>query len=216
MSCFVSSAFAQDVVATSSGKDVSPSADMLQVACQLVKYGYQTKSALPLIQALEIYKNVGLRYESEAKTKTTRTDGVVADNGKSKDNPISFNEKQLIADATSFADGDKSLLALIKGLGGDRGSINGPTRHFDRVLAYSTDTYPVSFRGGEDAYVVVSGDGDSDLDLYVYDQNGNLITFDRDGTDDCVVSFVPNWTGPFFIQVKNLGGVYNNYVIATN
>ncbi|MCU0913557.1 MAG: hypothetical protein MUC88_03210 [Planctomycetes bacterium] len=31
--------------------------------------------------------------------------------------------------------------------------------HHDRVLAHSTDTYRITFEGGEPAVVVVSGDG---------------------------------------------------------
>ena len=36
------------------------------------------------------------------------------------------------------------------------------------------DLYKIAFRGGEVARAAVSGDGDTRLDLYVYDENGNL------------------------------------------
>jgi len=39
------------------------------MAGSLVKYGYQTKTAMPLIQAVEIYNRVGVADEAEAKTK---------------------------------------------------------------------------------------------------------------------------------------------------
>ena len=64
--------------------------------------------------------------------------------------------------------------------------------------------------------VTVIGDGDTDLDLYVYDENGNLIDKDVDYSDDCVVSFVPKWTGVFTIKIMNRGNVYNNYIMRTN
>ena len=66
------------------------------------------------------------------------------------------------------------------------------------------------------AEVCVSGDGDTDLDLYVYDSNGNLIGSDADYSDDCVVRWVPAWTGEFTIKVVNRGAVYNNFAIWTN
>jgi hypothetical protein len=91
----------------------------------------------------------------------------------------------------------------------------GGARHdVHQVLAYDTDVFYVTFRADEAAMVLVSGDGDTDLDLYVYDENGNLIANDIDATDDCVVSFTPKWTGSFRIEVKNLGSVYNEYSIS--
>ncbi len=92
--------------------------------------------------------------------------------------------------------------------------VGGPKYKTERVAAHRTDVFTVTFRGGEGASVVVSGDGDTDLDLYIYDENGNLIGSDTDASDDCVVRFHPRWTGVFRIEVRNLGGVYNQYEIA--
>jgi hypothetical protein len=80
--------------------------------------------------------------------------------------------------------------------------VGGRKYDVHRVAAHTTD-----------AAVVISGDGDTDLDLYVYDENGNLIGSDTDGSDDCVVRFNPRWTGVFRIEVRNLGSVYNQYQI---
>ena len=92
--------------------------------------------------------------------------------------------------------------------------VGAPKYDVHVVAAYSTDTFYVTFRGYEDAAVIISGDGDTDLDLYVYDANGNLIDADTDGSDDCVVRFMPYRTGTFRIEVRNLGRVYNRYEIA--
>ena len=96
------------------------------------------------------------------------------------------------------------------------GATNGAGRQNETVNANDTDTYVITFNGGEPAMVVVSGDGDTDLDLYVYDENGNLVASDTDYTDDCIVSWSPRWTGKFVIRVRNRGNVYNRYTIATN
>lgn len=96
------------------------------------------------------------------------------------------------------------------------GAVGGPERGASRVDAYSTNTHTVVFRGGECARVIVSGDGDTDLDLYVYDECGNRVAFDDDCTDYCVASWVPRWTGRFTIRVVNRGSVYNRYTITTN
>ena len=70
--------------------------------------------------------------------------------------------------------------------------------------------------GGEIAEVALSGDGDTDVDLFIYDENGNLVAEDRDPGDDCLARWYVKRTSTYTIRVRNQGGVYNNYVIATN
>lgn len=213
---FTTTAFAQQSQpAADVAKDVPVQAQQLELAGQLVRYGYQMKAALPLIQALQIYKSLNISDASDSRTKEEQ--GTEVATGLTKSDLVSFDESKLIADATTFADGDKTLLALIKDTEkSTRGRVNGPLRTSDRVKAGYTDTWTINFRGGEVAYVLVSGDGDTDLDLYVYDENGNLIDSDTDRSDDCVASFTPRWTGAFKIRIKNLGSVYNNYILVTN
>lgn len=64
--------------------------------------------------------------------------------------------------------------------------------------------------------MIITGDGDTDLDLYIYDENGNLIGSDVDTTDVCLVSWTPRWTGVFRVEIHNLGYVYNAYTLITN
>jgi len=98
----------------------------------------------------------------------------------------------------------------------DAGAWGGPKIQSTSVSAYSTDVFQIAFVSGQYARILVDGDGDTDLDLYVYDANGNLIDFDDDGTDTCLVEFVPRWSGYFTIKVVNRGSVYNSYTILTN
>jgi hypothetical protein len=88
--------------------------------------------------------------------------------------------------------------------------------HTDVVRAYSTDVYHMAFVGREWEVLVVSGDGSTDLDLYVYDENNNLIASDEDDADDCVVRFIPRWTGNFTVKVVNRGKYANRYTLGTN
>jgi hypothetical protein len=91
-----------------------------------------------------------------------------------------------------------------------------PVAHTDVVNARHTDVYHMTFRAGETAAIRVIGDGSTDLDLYVYDENGNLIACDNDLSDNCVVVFTPRWSGTFRIEVVNRGGVWNRYFMETN
>lgn len=125
----------------------------------------------------------------------------------------------LVAEAKALASGNEKMLTIVESLRpprGRRGAWGGAKRHVDKVNALSTDSYTITFRGGELAQVAVIGDGDTDLDLYVNDENGNLIGSDTDYTDRCLVEWVPKWTGPFRIRIKNRGRVYNRYTLLTN
>lgn len=197
-------------------KAASPVAEQLSLADQLVRYGYQTKTAMPLIQAVQIYKALNVTAATDDASKTT--DGTPAASASlTKTDVISYDEAKILDDATKFADGNKNLLALIADAKkATRGAADGPIYRVDRVGARTTDIWKINFLGGEDAIVYVSGDGDTDLDLYVYDENGNLIDSDTDATDECICTFHPRWTGPFTIKIKNLGYVYNRYVLRTN
>jgi hypothetical protein len=56
------------------------------------------------------------------------------------------------------------------------GAVGGMKRGQFSVGAGYTDTLTQNFYGGQLASVYVRGDGDTDLDVYVYDAAGNLIT----------------------------------------
>lgn len=195
----------------------SESLAAVRLANDLLRYGYANKSTLALIDALQIFS------ENPTQPLNTTREGTEVDESRTdeKKAKVSFDYDTVLADAKKFADGDENLLALIDNIdaeakGAQRGAVNGPSRHYDAVNGNSTDTYQISFIANVLAEILVSGDGDTDLDLYVYDSNGNLIAYDESYSDDCYVRWVPAWTGRFFIKIVNRGPVYNNYVILTN
>ncbi|MCX7962606.1 MAG: hypothetical protein N2653_13690, partial [Burkholderiales bacterium] len=82
--------------------------------------------------------------------------------------------------------------------------------------AFASDVFRVTFRGLEPALVGISGDGDTDLDLFVYDETGRLVCRSERPVDEEICQWVPRWTGVFRIEVRNLGRVWNRYLILTN
>ena len=68
----------------------------------------------------------------------------------------------------------------------------------------------------EVARVALSGDGDTRLDLYIYDENGNPVESQVGPGDDALASWVPLWSGKFTIKVVNRGLLANRYVLVTN
>ncbi len=89
----------------------------------------------------------------------------------------------------------------------------GPKSQTTRVAAYSTDVYKVDCWGGEVTAIRIQGDGDTDLDLYVYDERGNLVDSGTGYSDFEEVQILPHYRQTLTIRVVNRGNVYNEYSI---
>ncbi|MBR5299229.1 MAG: hypothetical protein IKU36_03140 [Bacteroidales bacterium] len=204
---------------TELSKPVSPVISALQTGAALAQYGYENYSPTALVEAARIIGTT----QTQA-FEFTRTGEVTTAEEVTKDTGVAYDPAKLLADAKKYAGKDKAVLTLIKNTekeiqsaeGQTRGVVGGSKSMEDIVPAHSTNAYKERFWGGEVAEVVVFGDGDTDLDLYIYDENDNLITSDTDYTDICICRWNPIWTGYFIIKVVNRGSVYNAYVIATN
>ena len=215
--CFCMAAVAQEAKPVFDKRN-SPDIEAIQTAAALAQYGYRHSSPTALIEAARIFGTVHVRdAEFEA----------VADNAQNvaeKETGVSYDSAELLADAKGMAGKDKTLLTLIKRAEEEmkdasentRGVVGGPQALEGRVYAQTYMTYNAKFWAAELAEVVVIGDGDTDLDLYIYDANGNMVACDNDMIDTCVCRWVPSWTGTFIIKVVNRGDVYNNFVLVTN
>ncbi len=62
-----------------------------------------------------------------------------------------------------------------------------------------------AFRAFEAVPDSIAGDGDTDLNIYVCEANGNLITRSVGLSERETVSFMPNVTSTFRIEVRNYG-----------
>jgi hypothetical protein len=199
---------------------------VLNEAGQLVRYARENESAIAMITAVQMIERVRYQEKSERisakKSEATKGGDEKKGDQKAQNPAVTFDTQALLAEAKSWAKGNPQLLALIDTEAakhtstGTLGATNGPIVHRDQVLGRTYDDFTVNFYAGELARVAVLGDGDTDLDLYIYDQNGNLIVSDTDYTDQCLVQFVPRWTGTFRVRVVNNGYVYNRYVLMTN
>lgn len=130
--------------------------------------------------------------------------------------------KALVHEAREMGKGNESLLGLADQV---ENQLAAATRAFREpggawqhcyvgqhtVPARQTAEFVLEFTAHDQSLVALSGDGDTDLDLFVYDPYGNLVASDTDALDDCVARWLPRKAGTYRIQVKNLGRVYNNY-----
>ena len=122
--------------------------------------------------------------------------------------------------AEEYAGTNDDLLALVANTKASAVTMKGRRRgafvtHL-RVRAGGTDVFREVYRAREFAEVCLVGDGDTDLDLYIYDENGNLVCSDTGYSDQAYCSWTPRWQGPFEIVIENLGRVYNEYRLAGN
>jgi hypothetical protein len=199
-------------------KKPNPRADALAklgLGLQLAAYGEHEKDPLALLTAARLIKQA----PAEDGKREKIVQGEPSESDKPKPlgaSPVSAAD--LIKKALELAGDDATIKALAKTIEAEkpRGATRGAIRHRDQVRGRTIDTYTVEFRGGEVARVGLEGDHSSDLDLYVYDQNGNLIVSDTDDTDLCLVQWTPRWTGPFQIKIVNNGQVSNVYDLYSN
>jgi hypothetical protein len=191
----------------------------LTLAYNLAEYGRENEDPQMLIAAAKIVMETPVEFLTREKTSESNENAEAA-TGEKAEEELSLSAMELLEEAREFAQSQPEVLAMIDNIEesaeGSRGRVGGPARHVDRVLAYTTDTYQIPFRGGRRAAIGVRGDGDTDLDCYVYDQNGNLVDSATDYSDTCLLEWYPRWTGNFYLRIKNRGGIYNQYQLLSN
>ena len=196
-----------------------PSADadsiqQIHLAHSLIEHGRKNKAPEALITAARI---LGANGTVELDQKPTHETPPDAPQGEKKDKPACDNSpKALLQEAKELSGNNPAIVALANSVELSRGAVGGPKRVVEVVEPSDIDVYKVTFRGGEVARAAVSGDGDTRLDLYIYDENGNLVTSQVGPGDDCLASWVPKWSGVFIIKVVNRGRLPNRYIMATN
>ncbi len=187
----------------------------LRTASSLAMYGYKNESASALVEAAKIFNSIPTQ-EMTVREGSSPTREITPDSG------VSFDPKQLIADAKEMAGRDKELTKYIekveKTIGkAKRGAVGGPVIKTSMVLTFSTDRYIIKFEGQRKANVLLEASSDiSDLDLYIYDENENLIRYDDDASSECALSFTPRRDGYFIIEIVNNGLLPNPYLLCTN
>ena len=205
-------------------KDPNPVLEALSLAGQLASYGEKNKDPHSLVTAVRLLlKNskTGSQSFLEKEKEDKATDKGQAS---SKKTLTQFDPRQLLASAKKMANNDQQMLATIQTLEKQipakktlkRGALGGAVYTTRRVSAYGSYWFNVTFRGGRRAEIRIVGDGDTDLDFYVYDTNGNLIGKDDDYSDRASFYWTPRYTNTYRFKVKNRGNVYNRFVIMTN
>jgi hypothetical protein len=185
------------------------------LAHQLAAYGRRANDPVALLCAARILKTTGGQDMDEEPT-VFRAEGVEGGEKESGTEPAS--PESLIAAAKKLAGEDEILLSLATTIEGEKSrvAVGGPKGGRFVCQPRAMVVHKVAFVGQSVARVGIKGDGDTDLDLYVFDEHGNFICRSTNSGDTEICEWVPKWTGNFRIEVRNLGTVWNKYVILTN
>ena len=164
-------------------------------AIELVAYAREAKSVPAMVTAVQLIRAAGpvgaaTRVSGEKSKAGAKAEG----EPKTSAGAAALDPDALLAEARAWAGGDASLTALIDREAAataedaeSKGRVGGPACVVDRVLAGDVDFWPIQFRANESATIVVHGDGDTDLDCYLYDQAGNIFKTDESYSPHCVL-----------------------------
>ncbi len=184
--------------------------ETVRIADALAKYGDAKKDPMALIQAAKMKKEVG----EQALTLSRKG---VGEAGKKVSKAADYSVEGMLARAKTLAVGRADLVAVADDVSKSvaRGAVGGPKSSRTVVKGGFTDQFVMKFEGGEPAAIQISGDGDSTLDLYVFDENGNRVCAAVGRGDDAICRWNPKWSGPFTVRIVNRG-IANEYSIRTN
>jgi len=79
------------------------------------------------------------------------------------------------------------------------------------ISGYSSEYFYYNAQPGEAFDIIISGDGDSDLDLYVRGPGDNVVCRSIGVTDDEFCHVYSRFGGRYSVQVKNRGDLPNLY-----
>lgn len=188
----------------------------IRIAYDLADYGYENESASALLEAAEILCQVS---KKEAEDITTKQEGTSGD--KAPTATKSYKSIDLVKAAKTFAGKDKAMLEWAKAVEkkakiSTRGASGGAVYKEDFVYSRGRTIHDIRFNGGRFAEIGVHSLDGADLDLYIYDENDNLIAYDERNAQNAYCSFNPRWTGVFQIIVKNNARYNAVYELFTN
>jgi hypothetical protein len=137
--------------------------------------------------------------------------------------PAAYTPATLLTEARGLARGDRALLAKIRAVETEasRGVVSsaygsGALRMVRDIPANGTWRFTVDARGGSVLRIHAAGDGDTDVDMVITDQNGNEVCADRDYDAIPQCGFVPAWSGRFTVRLINNGSVWTRTSVISN
>ena len=185
---------------------------LLLMAERLARYGEKMQDPLALIVAARIKQDTG---ERPAKREFQTRDGQGAATVAGRPDG---SVQGLIARARTMAKGRADIIAFANEVekSRPRGRVEGPHVATSVIRGGATNMAPLQFEGGGLAVVGISGDGATDLDLFVLDEDGKRVCAAEGDSDDEICRFTPRATATYRIEIRNLGKIANQYLFVSN
>jgi hypothetical protein len=190
------------------------------LANQLVGFGRKNKSPEALITAAEVLGKLPASEEGTEKPKTEKNPGTDKEAPPAKEGKKTKLEPlALLDEAKKMSEGDPHVVAIADRVAKTleekpRGVIPAPVHVSGAVAPGYHDTWTFNYRGGEIGRVNITGDGNANLALDIYDENNNYIIGFTGPSP--YAWWTPKWSGPFTIKVTNTGGGTVYYDLYTN
>jgi hypothetical protein len=191
------------------------SIDRLALVRSLAHYGRESKDPLALITAARLRSSIATQ------NRDSKSREEVAGNGPPASSLAllapSLSRDGLLADARTYAGGDRVLLAMIdettasapKGRVGVRpaSSIKGSVR------GGATELMLLNFYRGQKAEIFLATEG---LELTVQDEKGRSVCAEAATDQRGLCSWTPRSNGPFYIRIKNPSKAGSAFELFTN
>lgn len=201
----------------------SPSVQAVEdaaLARRVAEYGERTESSLALAASAQML----MEAPTQPMEATPEKEGASAEADKGPEPELALTPAALLERAQQLAtnDEERQFIARLQSAQGDttgraRGAVGGPQYDYDVLAPRQQVSYSIRFRGGEAAAVEVVGDGDTDVDCWVYAPSGALVDRDTDLTDWCILNWWVSSPGSYRVVMQNLDRRYSNvYELFTN
>lgn len=124
----------------------------------------------------------------------------------------------MFAKASELAGDDAAVLALIEDAQAEssRGRVGEVVRLESRLPAGMTDVWEIPFQGNSLAELAILGDGVSNLDVSISDENGDAVCHQVGLSDTLYCDWLPARDGYFYVTVQNTGDAQSRYQLLTN
>ena len=187
-------------------------------ALALAQRARSSRDGLAMLVAARELRAAGLQSTAGPETATMANPGAAGASAGAAPTTPAPTAESLFAEARTLARGDRDLLRRIDQAERTqaRGLIGGGQTFVRDINADSHINWRVTARGGEIWRVGAMGDGDTDVDIQVIDENGNVVCQDTGTSSTALCTLTPRWTGQFTVRIINWGRVWTRTVIASN
>lgn len=184
-------------------------------ALSLAGWARESQDAEAMLVAARMLASVGTLGQGDEPEATVSSSDAAAPGAASGAAPTA---SALFDEAVELAEGDPAIIDRISSArsSASRGLVGGAGSWVRDISARSSVSYQMRAEGGYLWNVIAAGDGDTDVDMEVFDQNGNLICRDIAPYTRASCSFTPAWTGTFTVRISNLGNVWTRTLIMSN